>query len=128
MNSVQPSAAQGGDLDVVGHQWWWEIRYPGTNVVTANEIHLPVGRRMLVAVTSADVIHDLWLPQLGGKMDLVPGQINHMYLEADRPGSISGPAANIAAPSTPGCLSGPSRSHPPRSMPGCAGRSARQCP
>lgn len=95
MNSVQPSAARGGNLEVVGHQWWWEIRYPGTNVVTANEIHLPVGKRMLVALTSADVIHDLWLPQLGGKMDLDPGQINHMYLEADRPGTYLGACAEF---------------------------------
>ena len=90
MNTVEPGAAQGQDIVVIGHQWWWEIRYAGTDVVTANEIHLPVGKRMLVRLESADVVHNLWIPQLGGKMDLVPGQSNHMYLEADRPGTYLG--------------------------------------
>lgn len=91
MNASQPSAARGGDdLVVIGHQWWWEIRYPRSGVVTANEIHLPVGKRLLVALQSADVVHNLWLPQLGGKMDLVPGQTNHIWLEADRPGTYFG--------------------------------------
>ena len=95
MNSVEPSDAHGGAIVVIGHQWWWEVRYPGTGVVTANEIHLPVGQRMLVSVTSDDVIHDLWLPQLGGKMDLVPGQTNHMYLEADQAGTYFGACAEF---------------------------------
>ncbi|HVA88862.1 MAG TPA: cytochrome c oxidase subunit II [Chloroflexota bacterium] len=91
MNASQPSSAQGGDdIVVIGHQWWWEIRYPRSGVVTANEIHLPVGKRMLVRLESADVIHSLWLPQLGGKIDLVPGQSNHMWLEADKPGTYLG--------------------------------------
>lgn len=86
-------AAPGGDpptdLTVIGHQWWWELRY-GSGVITANEIHLPVGRRFYVALKSADVIHSLWVPQLGPKMDLVPGQTNHMWLEADAPGVYEG--------------------------------------
>jgi len=91
MNLVEPLAANGpDDIVITGHQWWWEIYYPGSGVVTANEIHLPVGKKMLVRLESADVIHSLWLPQLGGKIDLVPGQSNHMWLEADKPGVYQG--------------------------------------
>ena len=81
MKITNASASTQEDLIVIGHQWWWEVRYPKDNVVTANEIHLPIGKRMLVRLESADVIHDLWIPQLGNKMDLVPGQTNWMYLQ-----------------------------------------------
>lgn len=87
--SSPPDGDPPADLVVVGHQWWWEIRYP-SGVVTANEIHIPTHKRMFVAVKSVDVIHSLWIPQLGGKMDLVPGQTNAMYLEADKAGTYLG--------------------------------------
>lgn len=87
--SSPPDGDPPADLVVIGHQWWWEIRYP-SGVITANEIHIPIHKRMLVAVKSVDVIHSLWVPQLGGKMDLVPGQTNSMYLEADKPGIYDG--------------------------------------
>lgn len=74
------------DVTIVAHQWWWEVRY-ASGVVTANEIHIPVGKRLLVALQSADVIHSLWVPQVNGKTDSVPGQTNVIYMEADRPGS-----------------------------------------
>ena len=77
------------DLTVIGHQWWWELRY-ADGVVSANEIHLPVGVRFHLALQSADVIHDLWVPQLGPKMDLVPGQTNSLWLEGDRVGVFHG--------------------------------------
>src|SRR5579871_5495912 len=77
------------DLTIVAHQWWWELRY-ASGVVTANEIHIPGGRRVLVALQSSDVIHSFWIPQLHGKMDAVPGQTNYIWLEADRPGSYEG--------------------------------------
>lgn len=78
------------DIVVIGHQWWWEVRYPGPGVVTANEIYLPTGKRMLVRVESADVNHDLWIPQLGRKMDMIAGQPNYITLEADVPGVYLG--------------------------------------
>ncbi|HWE64102.1 MAG TPA: cytochrome c oxidase subunit II [Chloroflexota bacterium] len=95
VNAAQPVATGNyhNDLVIVGHQWWWEIQYPGANVVTANKIHLQVGKRYLVALQSADVIHDVWIPELGGKMDNVPGQTNHMWLEADKPGTYLGQCA-----------------------------------
>jgi cytochrome c oxidase subunit 2 len=91
-------SAPGGDpppdLTVIGHQWWWEVRYP-SGVVTANEVHIPVGKRMYVALKSADVIHSLWVPQLGPKMDLVPGQTNYMWLESSQLGTFEGQCAEF---------------------------------
>ena len=83
------------DLVVTGYQWWWQVRYPSSGVVTANEIHIPVGRRLLLRLESVDVIHDFWVPQLGRKMDMVPGQANHIWLEADVPGVYLGACAEF---------------------------------
>jgi len=77
-------------IDVIGHDWWWEVRYPGTPVVTANEIHIPVGSAVNVVGTTADVIHSFWVPQLNRKIDLIPGRTNRVLLEADRPGRFRG--------------------------------------
>lgn len=90
-----PNNPSNPDMIVIGHQWWWEIRYPASGVVTANEIHLPPGKKLLVQLESADVIHDLWLPELGVKMDLVPGKSNYMYLQADKPGVYLGTCAEF---------------------------------
>jgi cytochrome c oxidase subunit II len=77
-------------IDVIGHQWFWEVRYPGTRVVTANEIHIPVRTPVNVVGTTADVIHSFWVPQLNRKIDLIPGRTNRVLLEADRPGRYRG--------------------------------------
>ena len=64
-------------IQVIGHQWWWEVRYPGTDVVTANEIHIPIHTRVDVApVDHADVIHSFWVPELNRKIDMIPGRAN----------------------------------------------------
>jgi cytochrome c oxidase subunit 2 len=78
------------DLTVVGHQWWWEVRYAGSTAVTANEIHIPVGRKLRVQVDSADVIHSFWVPRLGPKKDMIRGHPNFMWLQADRAGVYEG--------------------------------------
>jgi cytochrome c oxidase subunit 2 len=78
------------DLIVIGHQWWWEVRYTGSGVVVADEIHLPVGRALSVRLESADVIHEFWVPRLARKISNVPGQPNHIWLQADQPGSYLG--------------------------------------
>jgi cytochrome c oxidase subunit II len=78
------------DLIVTGHQWWWEFQYPDSGIVTANEIHIPTGKRLLVQVTSADVIHNFWVPQLARKVDATPGYTSHIWLEADKPGTYLG--------------------------------------
>lgn len=88
-----PASHQQPDIIVIGHQWWWEVRYPASGVVAANEIYLPTGKRLLVRLESVDVIHSLWVPQLARKMDLVPGQINEMWIEADKPGIYDGACA-----------------------------------
>jgi cytochrome c oxidase subunit II len=83
------------DLRIIGHQWWWEVHYVKSGAVAANEIHLPVGQRLLVEIMSADVIHDFWVPQLARKMDAVPGHPNHIWLEADHPGTYLGVCAEF---------------------------------
>jgi cytochrome c oxidase subunit 2 len=88
-----PVADRTPDLVIVAHQWWWELHYPGAHVVTANEIHLPAGQPILVELRSADVIHEVWVPQLGPKMDTVPGKPNHLMMEVDRPGEYLGDCA-----------------------------------
>ncbi len=81
------------DLVVTGHQWWWEARYPGSGAATANEIHVPVGRRLLVRLESADVIHDFWAPRLGRKVDAVPGHPNYVWLQPSQAGTYLGACA-----------------------------------
>ncbi len=92
-SNPDPVAGREPDLIVVGHQWWWEARYVKSGVITANEIHIPVGKKLLVRLESADVIHDFWAPQLGPKMDMVPGHPNTIWLQADKPGTYDGACA-----------------------------------
>jgi len=78
------------DVVITGHQWWWEASYPGANVITANEIHLPAGRPLLLKLLAADVIHDWWIPQFGNKMDMVPSQENYLWVTIKKPGEYWG--------------------------------------
>jgi cytochrome c oxidase subunit 2 len=80
-------------VEVTGHDWWWEVRYPQAGAVTANEIHIPVGRRVRVKLTSADVLHSFWVPQLSPKVDLITGKVNETWLLAERAGSYRGQCA-----------------------------------
>ena len=68
-------------INVTGHQWWWEFEYPHEGITTANELHLPAGKRIDVRLTSADVIHSFWPPKLAGKLDVIPGRVNHMEID-----------------------------------------------
>lgn len=81
-------------IDVRGHQWWWEFVYqnddPSKIFTTANEIHIPVGKPVRFTLNGEDVIHTFWVPSLGGKIQLIPGQTNVTWLEADRPGVYRG--------------------------------------
>jgi cytochrome c oxidase subunit 2 len=77
-------------VEVIGHQWWWEVRYPGTGAVTANEIHVPAGVRVNLVATSADVIHSFWIPALNRKIDMIPGRENRIVLDATKPGRYRG--------------------------------------
>ena len=80
-------------IEVVGKRWWWDVRYPDDGVVTANEIHIPVGRPIEIGLDSDNVIHSFWVPQLAGKLDMIPGQHNILRLKADAPGTYRGQCA-----------------------------------
>jgi cytochrome c oxidase subunit 2 len=80
-------------IQVTGKRWWWDVRYPDSGVVTANEIHIPVGRPIDFELLSDNVIHSFWVPQLGGKVDTIPGQTNHLRMQASEPGTYRGECA-----------------------------------
>jgi len=90
MNRADPPPAPSPDLIVTGHQFWWEAQYPASGAVTANEIHIPVGTPLSVRLESKDVLHEFWVPELARKMTTVPGQPNHIWLQADKPGVYIG--------------------------------------
>ena len=97
-DALKPATAL--DVIVVGHQFWWEFRYPQYNVVTANELHVPVSsdatdRPTFMKLTSADVIHSFWVPQLAGKTDLLPNRVNEMWIDPRAPGLYVGQCAQF---------------------------------
>ncbi|HWD08851.1 MAG TPA: cytochrome c oxidase subunit II [Actinomycetota bacterium] len=81
-------------IQVIGHDWWWEARYPN-GAVTANEIHIPTGQTVRVDLTTADVIHSFWVPQLQVKTDMIPGRSNHTWLRTSSPGRYRGQCAQF---------------------------------
>jgi cytochrome c oxidase subunit II len=83
------------EITVYGHQWWWEFRYPALQVVTANELHVPAGRPVALTLQGPDVIHSFWVPQLGGKRDVVPGRLNRLTFTAETPGEYRGQCAEF---------------------------------
>jgi cytochrome c oxidase subunit 2 len=90
MRIVEATPDNAQRLRVVGHQYWWEFQYPDRSVVTANEVHVPVGVPLRVDLESVDVIHSFWVPQFGWMRDAVPGKPNQMALTIDRPGTYDG--------------------------------------
>ena len=86
-------------VDVIGHQWWWEFRYPELALVTANELHVPLGRVVQLSITSADVIHSFWAPPLGGKRDAIPGHMTRIAFRPDSVGDYSGQCAEFCGAS-----------------------------
>ncbi len=82
-------------VEVVGKDWWWAVRYPDSGVTTANEIRLPVGRPVEIRLTSDNVIHSFWVPNLAGKMDVIPGQPNTLRFTVDEPGVYRGQCAEF---------------------------------
>ena len=86
-------------IDITGYQWWWAVEYedpnPSLRVKTANEIHIPVGQPVALKVTSRDVIHSFWVPNLQGKRDLIPGYTTAIWIQADRPGVYRGQCAEF---------------------------------
>ena len=94
--ATPPDALQ---VTVRGWQWWWEFRYPQLDVVTANELHLPAGRRVVLRLDGPDVIHSFWIPQLGGKRDIIPGRLSQITLTPERPGEYWGQCAEFCGAS-----------------------------
>jgi cytochrome c oxidase subunit 2 len=86
-------------IEVIGEQWWWRVRYLDARgrpaFETANEIHVPIGRPIELRLSSADVIHSFWVPNLAGKLDMIPGRVNRLRLQADRPGVFRGQCAEF---------------------------------
>jgi cytochrome c oxidase subunit II len=97
INVTQAPAASSTAMtvDAIGHQWYWEFRYPGTKAVTADELHIPVDTRINLVATTADVIHSFWVPALNRKVDTIPGQQNRILLYANRAGVYRGQCAEF---------------------------------
>ena len=82
-------------VEVIGHQWWWEFRYPGLNLTTANELHVPVGRTVSLKMGAFDVIHSFWLPQFAGKRDVFPNRETRLWFTAEEAGEYTGQCAEF---------------------------------
>ena len=89
MSASDPPADRAPDVVIVAHQWWWEVKYK-SGAVTANEIHIPTGKPLVVGIESADVVHDFWVPELARKIDAVPGRSASIWMQADMPGTYLG--------------------------------------
>jgi cytochrome c oxidase subunit 2 len=82
-------------IEVIGHQWWWEFRYTDLGVVTANEMHVPVGKTVNLRMTTVDVLHAFWVPQFAAKRDVFPGRHNPLWFKAEVTGTFSGQCAEF---------------------------------
>jgi cytochrome c oxidase subunit II len=91
--SAQPTPTV--NVTVIGHQWWWEFQYPDLGIVTANDLHVPVGEVVGITLESDNVIHSFWVPELTGKTDVVPGHQNKTWLRAEAPGDYNGQCAEF---------------------------------
>jgi cytochrome c oxidase subunit 2 len=91
--SGEPIRKGDPDIIITGAQWWWEIKYPKLGVITANEIHIPVGRPIQVQLESNDVIHTFWVPDMGRKQQMIPGHHNSIVFQADKVGEYLGACA-----------------------------------
>ncbi len=92
---------QGDDVikvKVIGYQYWWEFQYPDLGITTAQELVIPVNKKVSLELEGKDVLHSFWVPNLGGKTDVVPGRINHMWLDAKKPGEYQGKCAELCGP------------------------------
>ena len=90
MGISDPPPPPNPDIVVIGHQWWWEARYAKSGAIVANEIHIPVGKALSLRLDAADVLHEFWVPELSRKMTTVPGHPNHIWIQADKPGTYLG--------------------------------------
>jgi cytochrome c oxidase subunit 2 len=94
----QTNATPKGDvlrIDVIGHQWWWEFRYPSLNLTTANELHVPVGQTVSLHMGTVDVVHSFWPPRFAGKRDVFPNRETRLWFKAEQSGEYSGQCAEF---------------------------------
>lgn len=98
--AVEGTAPEGAlEVEVIGHQWWWEFKYPELGITTANELHIPRGRPIALAMTSADVIHSFWVPRLGGKRDVMPARTSRLTFSAESVATFLGQCAEFCGES-----------------------------
>lgn len=98
MRSLRAADEQPAQIEVVGNRWWWDVHYrnaDGHIVTSANEVRIPAGKPVKVLVRTNDVIHSFWVPNLAGKIDLIPGRTNHIVLQANAPGQFRGQCAEF---------------------------------
>ena len=94
----ETSAIPAGDalkVEVVGHQWWWEFRYPDLGITTANEVHIPVGQTVSFRMGTADVVHSFWPPRFAGKRDVFPNRETRLWFKAEQAGEYPGQCAEF---------------------------------
>jgi cytochrome c oxidase subunit 2 len=99
LDTKTAAAADQLNVKVIGHQWWWEYQYPDLNITTATDLVIPAGKTVNLEITSVDVIHSFWIPQLNGKTDAIPNRLNHSWIKADAPGTFYGQCAELCGPS-----------------------------
>jgi cytochrome c oxidase subunit II len=90
-----PNPNQALHITVIGHQWWWEFQYPDLGITTATEMHVPVGATVYLDVETADVIHSFWIPEIGGKIDALPGHVNHIWYHVTKAERLDGQCAEF---------------------------------
>lgn len=95
MLPLPPDEGEAFRVEVTGHQWWWEVRYPDSSLILVDVVHIPAGVPVDVHLRSADVIHSFWVPRLAGKLDMIPGHTNVLRLQADEPGTYRGQCAEF---------------------------------
>jgi len=95
MLPLPPVDGEAMRIDVIGHQWWWQVSYPESGITLINELHIPVNTPVDLHLSTADVIHSFWVPRLAGKLDMIPGRINLLRIAADMPGSYRGQCAEF---------------------------------
>jgi cytochrome c oxidase subunit 2 len=98
MSTVEAEAPSALKVRVIAHQWWWEYQYPDLGVVTANELHLPVGQPIRLELESADVVHNFWVPQFGWKKDNTPNRTTPMNVVVEQPGVYDGACTEFCGP------------------------------
>ena len=128
---ASPKPASALDVTVIGHQFWWEYRYPKLGVVTANELHIPISdpskpTPTYLEMSSADTDHSFWVPRLAGKMDLIPNRVNTMWIDPRSPVFILANARSTVGRNTPRCCCASTPSRRKTSPPGSSSNRDRR--